>query len=344
MPGITIDRADEVLRSAEMAWLNVRGAVDRYLAYFDAVDNTHRVLEQTFISPDISGELRSTAYWHLLSVAAARTDLGGTVPERGLADSQLRSVRAKNQALSAEIERQVRALAQARIELEGLKILAGRPGLPVVYDTNMLNHWHQPGDILWHEVLKSSGEEVSFARLVVPLRVIDELDRQKYGNGDLAKRAATAIRYLERVLRGSKPGEPVRLRDKATLEVWGDDGDRREDVDLSVIRCAADLDNLCGGTGARVLTGDSGMQLRANQMGIKALSLPDSYRKPGTAIGEVSAQEEAAGEQVNSTTAKSQTLPRVLTAANSAASPATSAAGSGTSFRSVPKPNRTCPA
>jgi hypothetical protein len=76
----------------------------------------------------------------------------------------------------------------------------------------------------------------------------------------------------------------------------GDRDDRSEDVDLSVIRCAADLANLCGGPGARVVTGDSGMQLRANQMGIKALRLPNSYRKPGTAIGEVSAQEEAAGK------------------------------------------------
>jgi rRNA-processing protein FCF1 len=296
MPGITIDHAGEVLRSAETTWLNVRGATDRYLAYFDAVDNTHRILEQTFITPDISGGLRSTAYWHLLSVGSAHTDLGGMVTERGLADSQLRSVRAKNQALSAEVERQIRALERGRIELEDLKILAGRPGLPVVYDTNMLNHWHQPGDILWHDVLQSAGEEVLFARLVVPLLVIDELDRQKYGNGDLAKRAATAIRYLERILRSSKPGEPVRLRDKVTLEVWGDRDDRSEDVDLSVIRCAADLANLCGGPGARVVTGDSGMQLRANQMGIKALRLPNSYRKPGTAIGEVSAQEEAAGK------------------------------------------------
>jgi predicted ribonuclease YlaK len=89
---------------------------------------------------------------------------------------------------------------------------------------------------------------------VSPLRVIDELDRQKYGQGDLAKKAATAIRYLERVLTGTLPGQPVQLRQGATLEVRVDTDDRGGDADLSILRCAADLDNLHQDTGARVLT------------------------------------------------------------------------------------------
>jgi predicted ribonuclease YlaK len=118
---------------------------------------------------------------------------------------------------------------------------------------------------------------------VVPLRVIDELDSQKYGQGQLAERAATAIRYLERALEGSHPGEPVELRQGVVLEVWVDGDDRGSDADLSILRCAADLNSLHPATGARVLTDDFGMRLRAQQMGLKSVRLPADHRKPSPA-------------------------------------------------------------
>jgi hypothetical protein len=208
----------------------------------------------------------------------------------------MRALRAENQALATKIENQVKALEQARAELEELRKLAARPGLPVVYDTNMLNHWRQPGDVLWRDVFKAQGEHVLLTRLVIPLRVIDELDRQKYGQGDLANKAATAIRYLERVLKDTLPGQPIQLREGATLEVWVNTDDRGSDADLSILRCAADLDNLHQDTGARVLTDDVGMRLRAQQMGLKALRLPQDYRKRGTALDDVPAQEERPGQ------------------------------------------------
>ncbi|WP_334663310.1 PIN domain-containing protein [Streptomyces cyaneofuscatus] len=151
----------------------------------------------------------------------------------------------------------------------------------------MLNHWRQPGDVLWREVFKGQRENVPLTRLVIPLRVIDELDRQKYGQGDLARKAATAIRYLERVLMGGQPGHPVPLRQGATLEVWVDTDDRGGDADLSILRCAADLNGLHPDTGARVLTDDTGMRLRAQVMDLKVVRLPEEYRKKGTALDDV---------------------------------------------------------
>lgn len=196
-----------------------------------------------------------------------------------------------------EIENQIKTLEQAHAQFEGLKKLAARPGLPVVYDTNMLNHWQQPGDIRWREVFKVEGENIPLTRLVIPLRVIDELDRQKYGQGDLARRAATVIRYLKRVLMDSQPGQPVQLRAEATLEVWVDTDDRGGDADLSILRCVADLDNLHRDTSVRVLTDDVGMRLRARQMGLKVLRLPENYRKSGAALDDVPAQEDSLGCQ-----------------------------------------------
>ncbi|WP_431991974.1 PIN domain-containing protein [Streptomyces albogriseolus] len=289
-PGTTLAHADDVLRRAETTWANARGAQDLYRAYVDAVHDTYPALKQAFASPDLALGLHSAAYWNLLPLGAARPALG-VVSDRSVATHAARAQRAENQALTVEIENQVRAMENARAELEALKNLVARPGLPVVYDTNMLNHWRQPGDILWREVLKAQGEEASQIRLVVPLRVIDELDRQKYGQGDLARKAATAIRYLERVLKDSQPGQPVRLRQGVTLEVWVDTDDRGGDADLSILRCAADLENLHPATGARVLTDDIGMRLRAQQLGLQVVRLPEDHRKKGTALDEVPPQE-----------------------------------------------------
>ncbi|WP_329556522.1 PIN domain-containing protein [Streptomyces sp. NBC_00696] len=290
-PGITLEHADDVLRRAEATWGNARGAQDYYRAYTDAVHDTYPTLGQAFAVPDLAAGLHSTAYWNLLAVNGAHAEIGFTT-DRVVANNVAWTQRARNHALSTEIENQVKALEQARAELEELKKLAARPGLPVVYDTNMLNHWQQPGDILWRDVFRAQRERIPDTRLVIPLRVIDELDRQKYGpsSGDLARKAATAIRYLERVLRDRQPGESVHLRDGVTLEVWVDTDDRGGDADLSILRCAADLDNLHPATGARVLTDDVGMRLRAHQLGLKVVCLPEAHRKKGTALDEVPPQ------------------------------------------------------
>jgi hypothetical protein len=290
-PGITLEHAEDVLRSAETTWGNARGAKDYYREYTDAVHDTYPILKQAFAAPDLAAGLRSTAYWNLLPMADLNPDAVLT-PDPDVARAIQRTLRAQNHALSTEIENQVKALEQARAELEELKKLVARPGLPVVYDTNMLNHWQQPGDILWREVFKEQGDDVPATRLVIPLRVLDELDRQKYGpsDSDLARKAATAIRYLERTLNGGKAGGPVELRPGVTLEAWIDTEDRGGDADLSILRCAADLNNLHPATGARVLTDDFGMRLRARQMGLKTVRLPERHRKKGTAIGGVPPQ------------------------------------------------------
>lgn len=122
------------------------------------------------------------------------------------------------------------------------------------------------------------------ARLVVPLRVVDELDKQKYGDGKLADRAGKALRYLQEASKDRPPGRPVPIRDgdATTLEIWVDADDRGGDADWAILRVAADLEAVRPATGARVLTGDLSMQLRAQVMDLKVLHLPDTYRKRET--------------------------------------------------------------
>lgn len=280
-PGVTLERADEVLRNAESAWVNARGGTAGYYrAYTDAIQNTYAQLKQVFAAPDLAAGMRSSTFWNLLALGNPRQSTGSTTdPDtaRGWQDG----LRAMNYTFSAEIENQLQTLTQARAELVELSKLAARPGLPIVYDTNMLIHWRRPSEINWQEVLKNQGEAGTLARLVVPLRVVDELDRQKYGEGRLVPdRATNALRYLYEALKDSDPGQPTRIRNDAALEIWVDTDERGDDADLAILRCAADLTTLHPSVGARVLTGDLSMRLRAQHMGLKVLEIPDSYRKP----------------------------------------------------------------
>jgi hypothetical protein len=178
----------------------------------NAVDYAHGQLAHAFAEPDLAGELHSTAFWHIHSI--------GTM---GLLDLTV---------IHREVKRQLSSLENAKLTLAHLKALAQLPGMPVVYDTNMLNHWVQPSDVRWRQVFSTQGVKVPLVRLVVPMTVIDELDRQKYGKGDLAQKAATAIRYLNRTLNDRDNHLPVEIRNgEATLEVWHDPEARRRDTD-----------------------------------------------------------------------------------------------------------------
>ncbi|WP_435610039.1 PIN domain-containing protein [Streptomyces sp. C10-9-1] len=280
-PGVTLSRADEVLRSALSKWGNARSSDSLARALTEAVHDTYLPLRETFRTPDIASGLHSPAYWQLQAHAMSSSENQPTSDPFVAMGWQI-SRKARNEIASLEIQRVHAELSEAFSQLSRLKNLADRAGLPIVVDTNILLHWTQLGDVRWREVLKEHQEQESSARLVVPLRVVDELDRQKYGGGDLANRADTAIRYLERTLRGTPPGKPAVLRDKgeATLEIWVDTDSRDSDADLAIIQCAADISSLHPTVGARVLTGDFGMRLRSELVGITLIHLPENHRKP----------------------------------------------------------------
>jgi hypothetical protein len=276
-PGITPEQANQVLAAASTRWSAARAEVQIQQRYLTAARDIYRMLRPVFAEPDLASALHTRLYWSLLD---ARSEKAFLELHAG--------------AVFAEIEEHEAALEAARAEVAALRQLAARPGVPVVYDTNMLLHWHAPDQVGWREVFQDRGETVPRTRVIVPLRVIDELDRQKYPQGDLGVRAATAIRFVERALRDHPPGEPVRIRTDAVLEIWHGADERGDDADLVILRCAVDLAGLHPGTQVRVLTGDLGMRLRAEHMGLTVMTLPEKYRKPKTAIGDVQAAEDAA--------------------------------------------------
>ncbi|MET7331052.1 PIN domain-containing protein [Nonomuraea sp. NPDC005650] len=243
-------------------------------SYLRAVDNALPLLAQSFAEPDLAGGLLTPTYWRLFEGNGGLSEL-------------LRAV-------SREIDTQLKAFEIAKRELDNLKALAARLGVPVVLDTNILVWWAQPGDVDWIDVLAGQEIEATAVRLIVPIVVIDELDRQKYGEGILAKRAAKAIRYLDRRLTGSTPGAAVPLAKNVTFEVAIDSVPNQAamDADWRILMCAADLDQLRPEAGTRVLTNDTNMRLRALHLGLKTLTLPEKYRKPHAVLSARPEEEE----------------------------------------------------
>jgi rRNA-processing protein FCF1 len=142
------------------------------------------------------------------------------------------------------------------------------PGLPIVVDSNVLIHSQRPDYVNWMEELKSE------ARVMLPLRVIEEIDAKKYSD---SKRLRAHARRLLPWINGLFPeGDlgPVRLRNDATIELLlaerpryrpADADDEVLDACHAVVRFA--------GTG-RLMTADTAMRLRAMTEGLEVFFLP----------------------------------------------------------------------
>ncbi|KOU29773.1 PIN domain-containing protein [Streptomyces sp. WM6368] len=257
-PGYTLDLADKDLAAALGKWRNLHDNQDQlWIRYFRTVTDTHNLLSQSLTDPDLGAGLYDGHYWQLTGTAGSPL-MHGT--------------------LVREVRRQIAAIERAQEELKQLRLYAERPGVAIVYDTNALNHWPRPDEVKWTEVLREQGLEGKLARLVIPLVVIDELDLQKGGTNPLSEKATKAIRYLEKSLSGTGPGQSVGVRGDATLEVRMDPpGHRRGAPDMEILMCAAELDQL--GVQTRVLSNDFGLHLRARSMSLVPMRLPAAQQR-----------------------------------------------------------------
>jgi len=153
--------------------------------------------------------------------------------------------------------------------------LAAAPGVVTVLDTNVLLHYQPPEQVEWAKVTGVTG--VDPVRLVLPLRVIEELDEKKYtARPDIRDRARRLLSDLWGRLAGTAGG-PVLLRENVTIEVPVDEGDRARplDADQEVLDTCEQLRNV----GQRVIlvTGDTGLSLRAIAARLTVVRMPDTY-------------------------------------------------------------------
>jgi predicted ribonuclease YlaK len=115
----------------------------------------------------------------------------------------------------------------------------------------------------------------SSVRLIVPLRVVEELDAKKYGRSDvLAQRARDVLPWLEATI--LRDGGVVRA--DTTIEVPIDSArrERPDDADREVLDECHELREF-GGQDVTLITGDTSLRLRAHAAGIPARQLDDKY-------------------------------------------------------------------
>jgi hypothetical protein len=183
--------------------------------------------------------------------------------------------------INSEIDRQTAWFGELASQVERLRArLNAAPGRPVVLDTNVLLHYQPPAQVNWSEVTKSSD-----VRLILPLRVVEELDEKKWtaGRETIRSRSRGILSDLWALLAAVDGDDPVPLRDNTTIEVPINDGprERTSDADEEILDICVDLKNL--GQDVLLVTGDCGMSLRAKALQIPTEKMPDKYLRESTA-------------------------------------------------------------
>lgn len=233
-----------------------------YLAW---ADDCETELRAVFTEPDIAQLLHTDRYWYLYRHEESDDKWVNTnMPTPDPTGQETTAQLARLTALAAQID------AMGR--------LARQPGRPLVYDTNSLMHYQPPDLIDWNKLPRSAQA----VRLIVPLVVIDELDRKKYaGTAKMSERATAALRALDRMLDGTTPGSPVPVpgRTGVSIEVLLDEEGhaRASSADDEIIERAALLSQITR-TATAVITADTGMRMRAQAAGLDTLKL-DGYGK-----------------------------------------------------------------
>ncbi len=247
-------RASEVLRELASDGRNlvgsssdIAGVLQHYATW---VEGTEAQLASLTLDPDAVTMLLTPRHWQILDT--------GPNPLRAWP------------ALRSEINFQVASLeALARDIDDRIARADGARGEPVVLDTNTLLHYQRPDSVRWPSVVGRTP-----VRLVVPLRVVEELDAKKYARNDLAQRARGLLPWLEAtVADGSgQAGEST------TIEVPVDPTrrSRPQDADREILDTCEELRDF-GGQRVMLVTGDTGMRLRARAAGISTISMPDTY-------------------------------------------------------------------
>jgi hypothetical protein len=222
--------------------------------YLNWTTATELQLRNVFTELDIVNHLRSAAYWAI----------------RNPTYQDFRVIELVN-AEATEQAAWLEALAGQLMKLD--ERLRAAPGTITVVDTNVLLHYQRPDQIDWPSVI--GADQV---RLVIPLRVIEELDEKKYAvrKDDLPDRARRLLSQLWTRLALSA-GAPVDLREKVTIEVPVDDGPRLRtfDADQEILDSCEQLRNV--GEPVVLVTGDTGMSLRASALRLRVIRMPDDY-------------------------------------------------------------------
>lgn len=276
LPGIPIDQLLEVLHSEATNLSNLRSgpgtAIDRFNAYLKWSSEVVMHLGPMLRPGDLEHLVTTPRYWTLqtLDPAARQLSLAGFVDLE--VSERLRTFELERDSLRTSIER-----------------WRARQGWLIVADTNVYLHHDQYFDeVDWAALV---GARLDGVHLVLPLLVVDELDRHKRGqrgkkvSSTNSEEVRTRARVtLKKIDESMSPGASVTIhpsrfpeRGQVTAEVLLDPADhvRLEDADAEIVDRAVAVKQLAQ-RDVTVVTFDVGMKMRAQAAGLRVVRLSES--------------------------------------------------------------------
>jgi len=230
------------------------GALPLAEAYVIWTDDVESQLTSLSFDTDLVEALHTSRYWRI----------------RQLHEEPIRPV----PLVQSEVDRQANWLEVLQRDLQArIARAAAAPGQPAVIDTNVLLEFQAPAQVDWCSILRAAA-----VRLVIPLRVIEELDIIKYDRRrrERADRARRVLPQLSSAL--GNAGTPGPLRNSTTIEVLGrsDAGRRSLDADAEVLATCQELEQFSGQR-VTLISGDNAIRIRAEVLAITAIPMPDGY-------------------------------------------------------------------
>ena len=143
-------------------------------------------------------------------------------------------------------------------------------------DTNALLHYTRFDQLNWPKVVQEPP-----VRLVIPVAVIDELDDKKYARREeFQQRARELLALIDRVTASPADG-CLEIGASVTVEVLpGERGHRRMPSNDQEILERCEFLQQMSGNPVMLITGDSGMRIKARSRGISAFKLPEDCLLP----------------------------------------------------------------
>lgn len=208
----------------------------------------------------------------------------GLTVSRRLHSDRYWQIRAMNSVTSrpmplirAEIQIQIRYLEGLLAQLRHYISLLALPldQWIVVLDTNVYIHGK-----LFHEVEWNREIDVRRASLVMPLVVLDELDRIKDQDLKFGRRAQSVLRALDTSTSGKDWLTPIPLRQNVWLQLLDEPSghQRQQGQDDEIVRQARYFAQL-NENRLVLLTRDRGMRLRAQAAGLISKTLPERLER-----------------------------------------------------------------
>lgn len=218
------------------------------------------VLAHYFVRRDVEELLYTPRYWEIWRTGD---------PPQDFARLFFPEVEARYAELSYLIER-LQALQRR---------LGGQTGRILVPDANVFLQFTFFRQAPWREL--TGGDD---ARIVVPLLVVEQLDRNKYATSDrTARRARSVLRAFEEL--GMADGLPTPLPGQGTIEILADESRhlRAPVEDEEIVEVARRVSEAAE-VPTLLVTGDLAMLVRARALNTPSVRIPEAWSLTKTIV------------------------------------------------------------